>query len=191
MKYGYARVSTHHQELEAQIKTLKQSGAERIVSEKVSGKDLDRAGLQKLLNQLEPGDTLIIAKMDRIARNVQDGIQLIDNLNERGIILHVLNMGLFDSSPTSKLIRNILLSVGEWEREMILERQREGIQEAKARGVYKGRIKKYTDKHRGLSHALELLRNRETNKMTVKEIEAITGISKATLYREAKHRVLI
>jgi DNA invertase Pin-like site-specific DNA recombinase len=191
MKYGYGRVSTHHQELDAQIKALKHAGAEKIFSEKVSGKDLDRAGLQKLLNELEDGDTLIITKMDRIARNVQDGIRLIDSLNEIGINLHVLNMGVFDNSPTSKLIRNILLSVGEWEREMILERQREGIQEAKQRGVYKGRIKKYTDKHMGLNHALELFNNRDTNKMTVKEIEAITGISKATLYREAKQRGII
>jgi DNA invertase Pin-like site-specific DNA recombinase len=191
MKYGYGRVSTHHQELEVQIKALKQAGAEKIIIEKVSGKNLERAGLQDLFNQLQEGDTLIITKMDRIARNVQDGIQLIDSLNERGIILHVLNMGIFDNSPTSRLIRNILLSVGEWERDMILERQKEGIAEAKERGVYKGRIKKYTDKHKGLNHALELFSNRNTNKKTVKEIEAITGISRATLYREAKQRGII
>jgi len=191
MKYGYARVSTQNQELGPQIKALKAAGAENITNEKVSGKDIERAGLQKLLLQLNEGDTLVVTKMDRIARNVTEGIKLIDSLSERGIILHVLNMGLFDNSPTSKLIRNILLSVGEWEREMILERQKEGIQEAKARGVYKGRIKKYHDKHRGLSHALDLLSNRDTNKMTVKEIEAITGISRATLYREAKQRGIV
>jgi DNA invertase Pin-like site-specific DNA recombinase len=188
MKYAYGRVSTTGQDLTAQVKALKQAGAEKIISEKVSGKNLDRAGLQDLLMKLEAGDTLIITKMDRIARNVQDGIKLIDSLNERGIILHVLNMGLFDNSPTSKLIRNILLSVGEWEREMILERQKEGIAEAKERGVYKGRIKKYTEKHKGLQHALKLYDNRDTNKMTVNDIADITGVSRATLYREAKNR---
>lgn len=151
-----------------------------------SGKDLERAGLQELFNQLQAGDTLIITKMDRMARNVQDGISLIDSLNERGITLHVLNMGLFDNSPTSKLIRNILLSVGEWEREMILERQREGIQEAKVRGVFKGMPKKYTDKHKGLQHALALYVTRDSNKMTVNEISSITGISRATIYRAVR-----
>lgn len=186
MIYGYARVSTVGQELSAQKKALEQAGAEKIVSEKVSGKNTNRAGLQKLLGQLQAGDTLIVTKMDRISRNVRDGIELIDSLNDRGIALHVLNMGLFDNSPTSKLIRNILLSVGEWEREMILERQREGIQEAKERGLYKGMPKKYTDNHKGLQHALELMDNRDTNNLTVNDIAGMTGVSRATIYREMR-----
>lgn len=190
MKYGYARTSTQHQDLTAQKKALKQAGVEKIISEKKSGKDLDRQGLQALFNQLQDGDTLVITKMDRIARNVKDGIELIDELNEKGITLHVLNMGVFDNTPTSKLIRNILLSVADWEREMMLERQKEGIQEAKARGVYKGRKKKFTDSNKALQHALELFQDRDNNKKTVQEIADITGMSRMTLYREAKKRGL-
>lgn len=186
MIYGYARVSTVGQDLTIQKKALKGAGAEKIIAEKASGKNTDRKGLKRLLGQLQSGDALIITKMDRIARNVKEGIELIDNLNEQGITLNVLNMGVFDNSPTSKLIRNILLSVGEWEREMILERQREGIQEAKARGLYKGMPKKYTDTHKGLQHALELMENRDSNNMTVNDIAEETGISRATIYREMR-----
>ena len=186
MKIGYARVSSVGQDLTVQVKALQNAGAEKVVKEKQSAKNTNRTGLQKLMAELTEGDTLIITKMDRISRNVRDGIELIDSLNKRGISLHVLNMGLFDDSPASKLIRNILLSVAEWEREMILERQKEGIQQAKDRGLYKGMPKKYNANHKGLQHALELMANRDTNKMTVNDIVSITGISRATIYREMK-----
>lgn len=191
MKYGYARVSTVGQDLTTQVKALKQAGAEKIIKEKQSAKSIDREGLKNLFDMLQPGDTLIITKMDRISRSVKDGITLIDELNNRGVSLNVLNMGVFDNSPASKLIRNILLSVAEWEREMILERQREGIQEAKRRGLYKGMPKKYNSNHKGLQYALELMDNRDSNKLTVNDISAITGISRATIYRENKKRQTI
>lgn len=188
MKYGYARVSTVGQDLTSQVKALKQAGADKIIKEKQSAKSIDREGLKNLFNILQPGDTLIITKMDRISRSVQDGISLIDELNSKGVSLNVLNMGIFDNSPASKLIRNILLSVAEWERGMILERQKEGIQEAKRRGLYKGMPKKYNSNHKGLQHALELMDNRDSNKLTVNDISAITGISRATIYRENKNK---
>ena len=188
MIYGYARVSTQGQNLESQLTELKKAGAEEIYKDKASGKSLNRDGLKDLLSQLTEGDTLIVTKMDRIARNVQEGIDLISQLNEKGIKLHVLNMGVFDGSPTSKLITNILLSVADWEREMLLERQRAGIEEAKKRGAYKGRAKKYTSKNASLVHALELYDNREANKMTMNKIAEATQISRATLYRAIKER---
>ncbi|HFK1472430.1 recombinase family protein [Bacillus cereus group sp. BfR-BA-01495] len=188
MIYGYARVSTQGQNLESQLTELKKAGAERIYKDKASGKNLNRDGLNALLSQLTEGDTLIVTKMDRIARNVREGIDLISQLNEKGIKLHVLNMGVFDGSPTSKLITNILLSVADWEREMLLERQRAGIEEAKKRGAYKGRAKKYTSKNASLVHALELYDNRDTNKMTMNKIAEVTQISRATLYRAIKER---
>lgn len=188
MIYGYARVSTQGQNLESQLTELKKAGAEEIYKDKASGKSLNRGGLNDLLSQLTEGDTLIVTKMDRIARNVREGIDLISQLNEKGIKLHVLNMGVFDGSPTSKLITNILLSVADWEREMLLERQRAGIEEAKKRGAYKGRAKKYTSKNASLVHALELYDNRDTNKMTMNKIAEVTQISRATLYRAIKER---
>ena len=188
MIYGYARVSTQGQNLESQLTELKKAGAEKIYKDKASGKSLNRDGLNDLMSQLTEGDTLIVTKMDRIARNVREGIDLISQLNEKGIKLHVLNMGVFDGSPTSKLITNILLSIADWEREMLLERQRAGIEEAKKRGAYKGRAKKYTSKNASLVHALELYDNRDTNKMTMNKIAEVTQISRATLYRAIKER---
>ncbi|MBO1579373.1 recombinase family protein [Bacillus sp. XF8] len=186
MIYGYARVSTQGQNLESQLTELQKAGAEEIYKDKASGKNINREGLNDLLSRLAQGDTLMVTKMDRIARNVREGIDLISEFNEKGIKLHVLNMGVFDGSPTSRLIQNILLSVADWEREMLLERQREGIEEAKKRGAYKGRPKKYTLKNASLEHALELYHNRDSNKLTMKKIAEITQISRATLYRAIK-----
>lgn len=190
-QYGYARVSTADQHLEAQIQALQEAGAAEIYQDKATGKKTDRAGLQALLTIIQAGDTLVITKLDRIARNVKEGIQLIDELAEKGIKLHVLNMGLFDGTATSKLLRNILLSVAEWEKEMILERQREGIAVAKAQGKYKGKPKKYTDKNPALVHALELFANRGNNRKTVKEICEITKINRASLYNIAKEKGIL
>ncbi|MDE5056020.1 recombinase family protein [Niallia taxi] len=190
-QYGYARVSTAEQSLEAQLQALQEAGVSEVYQDKATGKNTNREGLQALLEALQAGDTLVITKLDRIARNVKEGIQLIDELVEKGIKLHVLNMGLFDGTATSKLLRNILLSVAEWEREMILERQREGIAIAKANGKYKGKPKKYTDKNPSLVHALELFANRATNGMTVKQICEITKINRASLYNIAKERGII
>lgn len=188
MIIGYTRVSSIGQDLTSQIKALQDAGAEKIYQDKLSGKDLHRTGLQQTLESLQKGDTLIVTKMDRIARNVKQGIELIDDLNSRGIILHVLNMGRFDSSPTSKLLRNILLSVAEWEREMILERQREGIEIAKANGKYSNKPRKYHPKHKGMAHALELLADRANNKMTVKDICDICKVTRSSLYEKAKEQ---
>ncbi|WP_047981675.1 recombinase family protein [Ornithinibacillus contaminans] len=190
-QYGYARVSTADQNLEAQIQSLKEAGVVRVFNDKATGKNIKREGLQDLLSILEAGDTLVITKLDRIARNVKEGIQLIDELAEKGIKLHVLNMGLFNGSATSKLLRNILLSVAEWEREMILERQREGIAVAKAFGKYKGKPKKYTDKNKSMNQALEWFANRATNGKTVKEICEITKVSRASLYNIAKEKGIL
>lgn len=188
IQYGYARVSTADQNLEAQIQILKDSGVTKIYTDKATGKNVQRKGLQDLLSVLETDDTLVITKLDRIARNVKEGIQLIDELTEKGIKLHVLNMGLFDGTATSKLLRNILLSVAEWEREMILERQKEGIAVAKAQGKYRGRPKKYTNRNPAVVHALELFTSRESNGKTVREICEITKISRAALYKIAEEK---
>jgi DNA invertase Pin-like site-specific DNA recombinase len=190
-RLGYARVSTAGQELAPQLRALIDAGAEQIIQEKKSGKDLNREGILEAVSMLQAGDTLIITKLDRIARNVREGIQLVDELLERGVILHVLNMGIFDSSPTSRLIRNILLSVADWEREMILERQREGIATAKANGKYKTKPKKYHDKNQALIHALDLLANRTTNGKTVKEICQITNVTRSSLYYVAKEKGIL
>lgn len=191
MIYGYARVSTVGQNLDAQIKALQDAGADQIIQEKKSGKDLDREGLQYLMDKLEAGDTLLVTKMDRIARNVRKGMELIDELDEKGITLKVLNMPELSGGSTSKLVRNILLSVAEWEREMLLERQREGIAIAKANGKYSNKPRKYHDKHKGMESALHDLANRKQNGLTVKEICEKYSVTRSSLYNKAKEKGIL
>ena len=131
MKYGYARVSTKGQakdgnSLEAQDKTLRESGAEIVFFESFTGTKKHRPELDKLMKVLQKGDTLIVTKLDRIARSTRDGLDIIDELLSKGVIIHILNMGMFDSSPVGKLTRTIFLAFAEFERDMIVERTTEG-----------------------------------------------------------------
>lgn len=175
---GYARVSTKIQEregnsLEAQEQLLKDAGAKVVFSESFTGATLNRPELNQLKQALEAGDTLMITKLDRLARSASQGISFIDELLSHGINVHVLNMGLMDNTPTGKLIRSILLAFAEFERDMIVERTQEG---RRLSGHYGGRPKKY--KQEQLEHALHLL---ET--YSYKQVSSMTGISVSTLYR--------
>ncbi|MDD1513808.1 recombinase family protein [Priestia megaterium] len=132
---------------------------------------------------VQKGDTIVVTKLDRFARSTKDALSTIEYLNNKGVSLVVLNMGgdkVDTATAIGKLMITVLSGIAEFEADMIKERQLEGIEEAKKRGVYKGRPAKYTEKHRGLQHAIELFHNRDTNKLTVKEIEEITKISRAT-----------
>ena len=159
--FGYVRVSTNSQardgnSLEAQINSLKEAGAEKIFSDVFSGTKNNRPELDKLLKIIQSGDKLIITKLDRIARSVIHGIQLIENLNDKGVIIDVLNMGIIDNSPTGKLIRNIMLSFAEFERDLIMQRTLEGKAVARQNSDFRdGRPKKFSRTQ--INHALELL----------------------------------
>lgn len=190
MKYGYARVSTKGQakdgnSLEAQEKLLLQNGAEKIFRDAFTGTKADRPELTKLLNEIHSGDTLIVTKLDRIARSTTQGIELVNTLLEKGVIIHILNMGLMDNTPTGKLIRTIFLGFAEFERDMIVERTQEG--KAIARANAKANGKEYKEgrprvhKKPAIEHALELLENH-----TYTEVTEMTGISKSTLIRAKK-----
>ncbi len=188
MLYGYARVSSKGQNLDAQVSQLKEYGCERILKEKVSGRTTERKQFQALLESVQPGHTVVVTKLDRFARSTKDALSIIDQLNKRSVALVVLNMGsdtLDTSTAIGKLMVAMLAGIAEFEADMIKERQLEGIALAKQRGVYKGRPKTYTQYHKGLEYALKLLAEREQNQMTVDEICKITSISRATLYRAA------
>lgn len=188
MLYGYARVSSKGQNLDAQVSQLKEYGCERILKEKVSGRTTERKQFQALLESVQPGDTVVVTKLDRFARSTKDALSIIDQLNKRSVALVVLNMGgdtLDTSTAIGKLMVTMLAGIAEFEADMIKERQLEGIALAKQRGVYKGRPKTYTQYHKGLEYALKLFAEREQNQMTVDEICKITSISRATLYRAA------
>lgn len=188
MIYGYCRVSTKGQakdgnSLEAQENSVKAAGAEKIFCDAFTGTKAHRPELDKLLTEIQPGDKLIVTKLDRIARSATQGTELIQNLLDKGISVHVLNMGLLDDSPTGKLIRTILLAFAEFERDMIVERTQEGKAIAKQNPDFtEGRPKKF--KKQQIIHALELL---ESN--SYREVEQMTGISKSTLIRAKRNQL--
>ncbi|MCT4404710.1 MULTISPECIES: recombinase family protein [Leuconostoc] len=124
--YGYARVSTAGQSLNEQKETLKNSGAEIILSEKYSGTTTSRPQFEKLVNLIEPNDTLIVTKLDRFARNTREALNLIDALLTEKIMIKVLNLGTIDNTPMGRMIVRTLLSVAEMERDMIIERTQAG-----------------------------------------------------------------
>ena len=143
MLIGYARTSTLEQRagLEAQQRDLKEYGCEKVFTEQVSSV-AERDQLDAALGVLRADDKLVVSKLDRLARSVQHLGQIIERVNSAGAALVVLDMGgtaVDTSSSTGKLILNVMSSVAQFEREMMLERQREGIAKAKAEGKYKGR----------------------------------------------------
>lgn len=181
MIYGYARVSTRGQakdgnSLEAQERQLIEAGAKEIYKDAFTGTKSSRPELDKLLNKIQPGDTIITTKHDRIARSVSKGSELIQKLLEKDITVHVLNIGIMDSTPTGKLLYTIMLAFAEFERDMIVERTQEGRRMSEK---YGGRPKKYTVAQ--TNHAMELL-----GSYSYSQVSEMTGISKATLARMRK-----
>lgn len=187
MVYGYARVSTKGQakdgnSLEAQEKALRESGANEIYVDAFTGTKTDRPEFDKLMDKIQKGDTLIVTKLDRFARSMTQGSELVSDLIEKGIKVYILNIGVMDNTPSSKLIRNVFFAFAEFERDMIVERTMEGKAIAKQNPDFReGRPKKYSRKQ--IEHALELL---ESN--SYKQVEDMTGISKSTLIRAKKKR---
>jgi DNA invertase Pin-like site-specific DNA recombinase len=131
---------------------------------------------------MQAGDTMVVTKLDRIARSATQGIELVQKLLDKGIVVHVINMGLMDNTPTGKLIRNIMLAFAEFERDMIVERTQEGKAIAKQNPDFKdGRPKKFSKVQ--INHAVELL-----NRYSYRQVQQMTGISKSTLIRAKKDR---
>lgn len=187
MIYGYARVSTKGQakdgnSLEVQEKLLKGAGATKIYADAFTGTKADRPEFEKLLEVLQDGDTLVVTKLDRFARSMSQGSELVSELIERGVKVNILNIGMMDNAPASKLIRNIFFAFAEFERDMIVERTQEGKAIAKQKEDYReGRPVTY--KKEQINHALELLENN-----SYKQVEALTGISKSTLIRAKRKK---
>lgn len=152
MIYGYARVSTKGQakdgnSLEAQEKALRESGANEIYVDAFTGTKTDRPEFDKLMDKIQKGDTLIVTKLDRFARSMTQGSELVSDFVEKGIKVYILNIGVMDNTPSSKLIRNVFFAFAEFERDMIVERTMEGKAIAKQNPDFKeGRPKKYSRK---------------------------------------------
>lgn len=177
MKYGYARVSTVGQDLEAQIQALQGEGCDKIYSEHFTGTTKERPQFKAVLEALTEGDTLVVTKLDRFARSAEDAIHIIKRLMKDGISVYILNMGVIADTPQGRLLLTILSGFAEFERDMIVERLAEGKAIARQNADYReGRPNKYTKKQ--LEHAYKLL---ETHSYT--QVEELTKISKSTLIR--------
>lgn len=186
MVYGYARVSTAGQgrdgnSLEEQAKALERYGCQEIVTEAFTGKTMERPEFQALLKRLRPDDTLVVCKLDRFARTAIEGVETVRGLFEKGVRVHIINMGLIENTLTGNLILTVMLAFAEYERGIILERTQTGKAIARQDPNFReGRPKKYLPTQ--INHALELL---ESGK-TYRQVEALTGISKSTLVRARK-----
>ena len=183
MIYGYARVSTKGQakdgnSLEAQMDAIRNSGAEKIFVDSFTGTKMERPEFSKLLKEIKDGDTLIVSKLDRFARSVGQASDLITELIDRGVTVNVLNLGILSNNSVRTLMRNVLLSFAQFERDMIVQRTQEGKAIAKLDPNFReGRPPVYSREQK--QHALELL---ESGK-TFRQVERMTGLSRSTLIR--------
>ena len=181
MLVGYARTSTVEQiaGLEAQLKELQNAGCdEKIFNEQVSSV-AHREQLDHALDFIREGDTLVVTKLDRLARSVRNLVEITDKLKAKNAELKILSMNLDTSTATGKLMLNLLASIGEFEREIMLERQREGIAKAKADGKYKGRAPTARAKKNEVLKLVE-------QGLGATEIANETGISRSSVYRIMK-----
>ncbi|AID32438.2 recombinase family protein [Mesorhizobium huakuii 7653R] len=175
---GYARTSTTDQKagLEAQLRDLEQAGCTKMFREEISSVATNRPQLAAVLEWVREGDTLVVTKLDRLARSVADLVSITAALKAKGAGLRILAMNLDTTTPTGKLMLNLLGSIAEFERELMLERQREGIAKAKAEGKYAGR------QPTARAKAKDVMRMRAEGK-SVGDMVAALGISRASIFR--------
>lgn len=179
MLIGYARTSTADQTagFEAQLRDLKAAGCEKVFAEQLSSVDVaNRAELTRAIEFAREGDTLIVTKLDRLARSVAHLLDLVATLEAKGVALRILAMSIDTATPNGRLMLNVLGSVAQFEREIMLERQREGIAKAKLAGKYRGR----TPTARAKTSEVKELFQAGTG---ASEIARRTGISRASVYR--------
>ena len=188
MIYGYCRVSSRGQlennSLDLQEREILNRYENAVIyKEQISGIKSERPIFNEILNKLKKGDTLVTTKLDRLCRSTKEGLEIIKDLQEKEINIHILNMGLIENSPMGDLIITCLLAFAQFERSMIVERTSSGKELAKQSDDYReGRPKKFTKKQ--IAHALKLL---ETN--SYKEVGLMTGNSKSTLIRAKREKM--
>jgi DNA invertase Pin-like site-specific DNA recombinase len=177
MLVGYARVSTHDQNLNLQQDALRQAGCERLIEDTAGGGKVRRDGLDRALELLRPGDVLVVWRLDRLGRSLKHLIELMGELEAQGVGFRSITEAIDTTSPGGKLTFHIFGALAEFERNLIRERTKAGLEAARARGRRGGRKHKLDDRKRAL--AVELYRDK---KHTVDEICRTLGISKPTLY---------
>jgi DNA invertase Pin-like site-specific DNA recombinase len=179
MKYGYARVSTEDQNPAMQLAALKKAGCKTVFKDEVTGAHVNRPALARCLKALEAGDTLIVWKLDRLARSLRDLIAMVEDFDRRGVNFRSLTEEISTTTPGGKLTFHIFAALAEFERGIIIERTREGMKAARARGVRSGPKPKLSKQQ--IDHARKLLAKK--NPPSRDEIAALFKVSRTTLYR--------
>lgn len=184
MKIGYGRVSTHEQHPEAQEDALRAAGCDEVYIDRASGKLASRPELDKALLRLRKGDSLVITKLDRLGRSLKNLIELSERLKDEGVALVVLDQGIDTSTPIGRMFYQILGAVAEFERELIVERTKDGLQAARARGRVGGRKKALRPRQVDLARSMYDEKGEDgKRRYTVQEIAEELGVSRPTVYR--------
>ena len=182
MKYGYARVSTEDQNPALQLAALKKAGCKRIFKDEGTGADTKRPALLRCLKTLQDGDTLIVWKLDRLARSLRDLVSMLDDFHQRGIHFRSLTEEINSSTPGGKLIFHIFAALAEFERGLIIERTRAGMNAARARGVRPGPKPKLSRQQ--IEHARKLIEDGQRRE----DVAALFKVGRVTLYRALGQR---
>ena len=177
MKVGYARVSTQDQNLRMQLDALKEAGCEKIFTDKQSGKDDDRPGLTKALNFVRSGDTLLVFKLDRLSRSLPSLLKIVNQLKDRGTEFTSLHEKIQTDSAGGSLIFHIFAALSQFERELISERTKIGLEAARRRGKFGGRPKVIDEE------LLDQIKKMYSSGISVKTISKQLNISCPTIYR--------
>ena len=184
MNIAYVRVSTVDQNEDRQIEAIKQEvdHIDKWFIEKVSGKNTEREKFKQMMNFIREGDEVYVHDWSRLSRSTKDLLSTIEELNNKGVKLVSLKESFDTSTPTGKLMLGLISSINQYEREILLERQREGIAVAKKKGVYKGRKQKEFE----TSTLLEVLNGIRNKEMTVKAGAEALGVTRQTVYNLLK-----
>jgi len=178
MIFGYARVSTDDQNLDAQTDALEVAGAERIFSDKIAGTVRKRPELDKLLDQLRAGDVVMVTKYDRLARSLKDLLEIVEEVNSRGAGFRSLAEDIDTTTPAGRLIFHVFASIAQFERERISERTLEGLQAARSRGRVGGRPRVLSTPQRE-----EVRRMRDEDGRSIASIARLFSVSQQTVRR--------
>ena len=178
MLIGYARVSTRDQKPHLQLDALHEAGCERVFEETASGAKRDRAELKAALEFMRGGDSLVVWKLDRLARSTRQLLETVEALEQRGIGLKILTQNMDTTSAGGRLIFTVFSAIADFEREIIRERTRAGLDAARNRGRKGGRPRALSDKD--LKQARALLADPE---ITVEDVARRLGVGASTLYR--------
>lgn len=186
MKIGYARVSTKEQNLSLQMDALEKEGCKTIYQEKISGAKADRPQLRKMIDQLREGDIIVTWKLDRMGRSLRDLVNLINEIQDKGAGLKSLNDAIDTTTPHGKLTFHLFASLAEFERDIIRERTKAGLEAARARGRKGGRPKGLSKEAQDKAMIAETLYTK--GEKTVTEICKHLNIARSTLYKYLRYR---